>query len=399
MLQAQGTEAGEGALLSGDSMARTGLRLTRVLVVDDEPEVLALVGACLEGKFDVAMAATAEAALEQLFVFDPDILLTDVNLPDIDGIELIRQALLVKPTLRMLVMTGFATPQIRDQAIRQGVMRFLEKPLNLATLGEHLREISHRAFGLTGDGIDVMDLSQVMLLCRKNGVIQFEAGGQKGTLVFEDGQVVHAFTPDAQGEAAYFAMVFWREGQFKTFSAEPMRAVRSIQSTTEMLLMEGARLLDEHLHHVQAEAPVSPHSKEPGPPADTPEADPPAAEAEMLQIKDLLNIFMKEESARAALVVDWDGFVIEGVAKDMALGMEAIGAVISTSLGSTQVIGRELQVGSVSLAMFEFEQGTVLVRVLGRSGILAVLVDPTANLGLPRLQIRKLAPQLEAALA
>ena len=118
----------------------------------------------------------------------------------------------------------------------------------------------------------------------------------------------------------------------------------------------------------------------------------------MSKLKDLLNIFLKTEGTQVALVVDWDGFVIEGVSQEGDTSMDAIGAVISTSLGSTQVIGRELQVGRVHLAMLEFEKGTVLVRVLGESGILALLVDPTSNLGLPRLQIRKMAPDLEAAL-
>lgn len=119
----------------------------------------------------------------------------------------------------------------------------------------------------------------------------------------------------------------------------------------------------------------------------------------MSQLKDLLNVFLKTEGTKVALVVDWDGFVIDGVSQEGDTSMDAIGAVISTSLGSTQVIGRELQVGSVNLAMLEFDKGTVLVRVLGESGILALLVDPSANLGLPRHQIRKLAPELEAALA
>ncbi|HNX94997.1 MAG TPA: roadblock/LC7 domain-containing protein [Holophaga sp.] len=119
----------------------------------------------------------------------------------------------------------------------------------------------------------------------------------------------------------------------------------------------------------------------------------------MTQLKDLLSDFMKVEGTRVAVVVDWDGFVIDGVAKDSEFGLDAIGAVISTSLGSTQVIGRELQVGNVNLAMLEFERGTVLVRVLGQQGILALLVDPEATLGLMRHQIRKIAPALEAFLA
>jgi len=118
----------------------------------------------------------------------------------------------------------------------------------------------------------------------------------------------------------------------------------------------------------------------------------------MSKLKELLNTFLKTEGARVALVVDRDGFLIEGVARAGDMGLDAIGAVISTSLGSIQAIGRELQVGGVNFAMFEFDKGTVLVRVLGGHGILAILVDSSTNLGLPRHQIRKLAAELDAAL-
>jgi len=118
----------------------------------------------------------------------------------------------------------------------------------------------------------------------------------------------------------------------------------------------------------------------------------------MSKLKELLNTFLETEGARVALVVDRDGFVIEGVARAGDTGLDPIGAAISTSLSSIRAIGRELQVGGVNLAMLEFDKGTVLVRVLGELRILAILVDSSANLGLPRHQIRKLAAELDATL-
>lgn len=119
----------------------------------------------------------------------------------------------------------------------------------------------------------------------------------------------------------------------------------------------------------------------------------------MANLKDLLRPFLDIDGARIAVLVDWDGFVIDGVSRDGSVDTEALGAVITTVLGSTQVIGRELGVGQAELAMLEFERGSVLFRVLGRSGILAVLLENQSSLGLLRFQIRKRAPELEAALA
>lgn len=366
---------------------------TRVLVVDDEPGVLNVVSEALDGAFQVCRAATGEHALEQIYVRDPEILLMDYMLPDMEGVELIRQALLIKPALRIAVMTGNGSDRVRDSALQNGALKFFEKPLNLRVLSRDLLEIAQSKFGWAGNGIDVLDLTQIMLLCRKNGVVQFGDEAHRGLLLFQDGRILHASTKDQRGEKAFFEMVMYRDGPFQTLAEDRLDLDPNITMQTEALMLEGARFRDER------ENQNSQHANDLKPSYAAPAVITNPREKNMQQIRDLLNILMKEEGARAALVVDWDGFVIDGVSKDATFGVDAIGAVISTSLGSSQMIGRELQVGTVNLAMLEFDKGTVLVKVLGKNGILALLVDPTANLGLPRLQIRKLAPQLEAALA
>lgn len=371
----------------------SGRGTARLLVVDDEPSVLNVVTEALESAFQISRAATGEHALEQIFVRDPEILLMDYVLPDMEGVELIRQALLIKPSLRIAVMTGNGSDHVRNKALQNGALRFFEKPLNLRALSRELTDIAHSSFGWAGNGIDVLDLTQIMLLCRKNGVVQFGDEAHRGWLVFQDGRVLHASTQDQRGEKAYFAMVMFRDGPFQTLAGDRSDLEPNINMPTEALMLEGARFRDESENRDPAKNKDLKTTSTAAVISNNPR------EEKMQQIRDLLNLFMKEEGSRAALVVDWDGFVIDGVSKEAAFGVDAIGAVISTSLGSSQMIGRELQVGAVNLAMFEFDKGTVLVKVLGKNGILALLVDPTANLGLPRLQIRKLAPQLEAALA
>jgi predicted regulator of Ras-like GTPase activity (Roadblock/LC7/MglB family) len=110
----------------------------------------------------------------------------------------------------------------------------------------------------------------------------------------------------------------------------------------------------------------------------------------------LLQEFVTLDGARLALVVDWDGSMLQGRTRDRKLSMESIGAAISSSLGSTQVLGRELRVGGASLVSLEYQQGTLLIRVLGSTGILAILADAEANLGRLRVQLNKRASAFES---
>jgi uncharacterized protein len=118
----------------------------------------------------------------------------------------------------------------------------------------------------------------------------------------------------------------------------------------------------------------------------------------MANLKSQLGDFAKVDGINAAVVVGRDGFVIEGISNDGRLDVEAVGAVISTGLGSSEVMGRELSVGSLTQSMIEFDNGVLVMGTLGKDALLCLVCQPGANLGNVRLQMKKRAPDMASTL-
>ncbi len=118
----------------------------------------------------------------------------------------------------------------------------------------------------------------------------------------------------------------------------------------------------------------------------------------MADLKSQLGDLVKAEGINTVVVVGRDGFVIEGVSNGAGLDVEAVGAVISTGIGSAEAMGRNLNVGAMSQGMVEYKDGIIVMSFLGSDAILAVVADLNANLGNVRYQVKKKSPEIQAAI-
>ena len=106
------------------------MKKTSVLIVDDDRIIREQLGKELKRNFfSTFIAADGETALDLFDREEIDILLIDIRLPDIDGLELLTKVKARKPGCEVIVMTGFGTHDIAIQSLRRGAIDYLEKPI------------------------------------------------------------------------------------------------------------------------------------------------------------------------------------------------------------------------------------------------------------------------------
>lgn len=121
----------------------------RILLVDDETDLLRLWKLRLESKgYKVAVAASGEEALATFSPFKPDVVLTDLRMPGIDGMALFEAIRNLNKSVPVIIVTAHGSIPEAVEATRQGVFSFLTKPVEGATL---LAEVA-KAIEMTGGG-------------------------------------------------------------------------------------------------------------------------------------------------------------------------------------------------------------------------------------------------------
>jgi YesN/AraC family two-component response regulator len=113
------------------------------LVVDDSATMRQLIAMILRkmGYAKISDAANGKIALERLESDSPDIVLTDINMPEMDGLEFIEKARAKYPKLPIVILSSFGDDAIRDNGLQLGANGYLTKPLSRPMLAEVLETV------------------------------------------------------------------------------------------------------------------------------------------------------------------------------------------------------------------------------------------------------------------
>jgi excisionase family DNA binding protein len=104
----------------------------RVLVVDDEATIRDLLAKTLAlAEYDVDLAPDGRTALERLRIIPYDLLITDLKMPGVDGLAVIREARRLKADIPVIIITGFSTEASAIEAVNLGVSGYLTKPFRV----------------------------------------------------------------------------------------------------------------------------------------------------------------------------------------------------------------------------------------------------------------------------
>ncbi|MBK7974816.1 MAG: sigma-54-dependent Fis family transcriptional regulator [Deltaproteobacteria bacterium] len=112
-----------------------GPRSPHVLVVDDEPPIRALCRRVLDRDgYDVEEASDGRAALELLDLGEFDVVVTDLRMPELQGLDLLREVKARQPEVEVIIITAHGTVHDAIEAMKQGALDFLVKPFDLEEL-------------------------------------------------------------------------------------------------------------------------------------------------------------------------------------------------------------------------------------------------------------------------
>jgi len=107
------------------------MKKTKALVIDDERIVLDSIDKILRAEnFDVEVSISGRQGLEWAILKDYDVVLTDLRMPDIGGMRILRDVKRAKPAMPVVMITGFGTVKSAVQAMKLGAAEYIEKPFS-----------------------------------------------------------------------------------------------------------------------------------------------------------------------------------------------------------------------------------------------------------------------------
>ena len=160
-------------------MGPTTENTQRLLVVDDEVIVVSLVRDALEDAgYQVLTATESPAALELIKQHQLDLIISDIRMPGMTGIELVKQARALQPDVAVIFITGFADLHSAKDAIQQGAHDYIMKPFELSEIRSAVQKAIQKRNETTGKSSE----SQLIRLSEMNDLL-FSAGDSHSLLI------------------------------------------------------------------------------------------------------------------------------------------------------------------------------------------------------------------------
>jgi len=246
------------------------MKTVRVLLVEDNPLVLDLIKRGLDPHCDLHTVSDGADALLKVIEDPPDMIISDYKMPGMDGRQLFEK-LRSRDRTRAIPFIFVASRADMEEKIRpmvEGVEDFVVKPFFLKDFVRrtkkvidrlHLEKLQKRASRpgvIQGrlEEMNIMDLLQSLEMGQKGCKLSVQQGSDRCEMFFVAGQCKHAALGAKLGNDAVFQVVGWTAGEFEIdFNAPPTDKSTTTMST-QGLLMEGFRLMDEAKANAEAAA-------------------------------------------------------------------------------------------------------------------------------------------------
>jgi len=247
----------------------------KILLVDDDKDLLDVyreILAQLPSHPEIFTANAGARGLAMLEAEEFTLLICDLNMPKMDGLQVLSIVRAKWPDLRTVVLTSVLDEQFRSRVYSLGVDLFWHKPTTSEETRQFLDCLESLIGREEGSGFrgvqskSLVDLIQLECISQNSTVLKITNGPLTGRIWIQSGEVIDAATDELSAEAAFRRILSWKAGNFEALVAEPDRP-RTITNSYQGLLLETAQAQDEALNAgpvAENESPLVLLSRQPG---------------------------------------------------------------------------------------------------------------------------------------
>ncbi len=354
----------------------TGMQ-KRVLIVDDEEDLTWTLARKLskdQDKFQLITVNSGREAKEVLSQLPVDLVITDVRMPEVSGLELLEEIKNKYPQTKVVIMTAYGSTEMQRTANELGCFHYIEKPFEINELRELILDALKEKKGFKGNVSDFQlgDIIQLNCLGRITSALHVTTENETGIIYFHEGNIVHAETDRLEGENAFYYIMSWKGGEFSV--KRNVRAPReTIHKGWQGLLLEGLRRLDE-----SSESAVEEKERQ--------------RRERNEKMKAALEPILKSAGVEFVLVHTRAGFPITYLPDTEEGHMEAVdlGNHLSSFFTHVGELQRRMQTTGANFMELHFEDLTlIIIKVPESDAYISVVGEANTNIGFIRLELRR----------
>jgi CheY-like chemotaxis protein len=221
--------------------------MTRILIVEDDVEQargMARVFGKLRPDYSIEVAHNGVEATRLMSENPVDLVLTDLQMPEMDGFALLAWMHNTYPDVPVFTMSGFGNGETAAKSGELGASEYFPKPLDARAVLLRLSETLAQSVRGHVQNVSLASFLQLLEMERKSCTLTITYNDKKGVLVIQKGVLTAAQTGELTGQAAAIAIVAWQAPSI-LISRHREVGSSSIQAPLGFILMEAMRIQDE----------------------------------------------------------------------------------------------------------------------------------------------------------
>jgi CheY-like chemotaxis protein len=234
--------------------------MKKVLIVDDDAVTRGLLSRVLKPHietFEVVTAKDGQEALSIIIGDRVDLVITDIQMPNMDGFQLLASLVESHPEVPVFVMTAFGDTEVKKKAEALGFIKYFEKPLNIDIITDCILE--ELDAGMEGElrGVSLPSFLQLVEMEDKTCTVEVVSGDHGGKMYFRKGVLMDAEFGEMNNLDAVYELLCLDKVAINIDNICKKKE-KEIAPPLMTVLMEGLRLRDERENATQKKTPLKP---------------------------------------------------------------------------------------------------------------------------------------------